>query len=239
MAKPKETPQEAVTDEKVVVDAPVEQTTDATATAVPEASSVVTHDAAQVDMENPAEVASHEQSEGDTVHDGNPELDGTSVEDTDEANDVAEAEESFPEETTVQDKRPVRYALAGIGVGLLVGFCFNFAVTGVQDLIKSSSATAITVAVADCNLDGRDGVSVSEGNKRLSIDTKGSADDSGASTQNAVCLVQALQVPEDVLAKLNETKPDGTSHKEEWDKREMTWEFSGDKGIKMDILIKS
>jgi hypothetical protein len=93
--------------------------------------------------------------------------------------------------------------------------------------------------VTDCKLDGRDGISVSEGNKRLIIDTKGSADDSGASTQNAVCLVQALQVPEDVLAKLNETKPDGTSHKEEWDKREMTWEFSGDKGIKMDILIKS
>lgn len=137
------------------------------------------------------------------------------------------------------DKRPVRYAAVGLAVGVLVGFCFNFAVTGVQEIVKSSSATAISVAVADCNLEGRDGISVSDGNKHLSIDTKGTGENSGASTQNAICLVQALQVPENVLAKLNDTKPDGTSHKEEWDQREITWEFSADKGIKMEVLIKS
>lgn len=222
MAKPEETPQEPAAVENVAVDAPVEQATEtdvaATAAAQPEAEA--------------SDNLSLEKVEDDATY--------GEAGDSDDDAPVVDAEEAPLEEDAVsKDKRPVRYALVGLAVGIFVGFCCNFAVTGIQDLIKSSSATAITVAVADCNLDGRDGISVTESNKRLLIDTKGSADDAGASTQNAVCLVQALQVPEEVLAKLNETKPDGQSHKEEWDKREITWEFSGDKGIKMDILIKS
>lgn len=165
--------------------------------------------------------------------------DGTPREDDETAHDVDDADAApVDEPAATKDKRLLRFTFGGAAVGLLVGFCLNFAVTGVQDIIKSSSATAITVAVSDCKVEDRDGVVVSDSNKHLSIDTKGTADSSGASTQNAVCLVQALQVPQDVLTKLNDTKPDGTQHKEEWSQREMSWEFSDDKGIKIDYQIK-
>lgn len=241
MAKPKNTPQENVNDETGAV-APVEETV------VPVAAEVE----APAPLEPTNEVAvepeaEHVVAEGDAVdtEKESPVETGNSAVSSD--GDVAESEgdnESvFDQETETEaapkDKRPVKYALVGIAVGLFVGFCFNFAVTGVQDLIRSSNATAITVAVSDCKLDGRDGISVSDNGKHLTIHTKGQKDESGATTQNAVCLIQALQVPQNVLAKLDSTKPDGQSHTESWDQREMTWAFSTDNGIKMDVLIKS
>lgn len=264
MSKPEETPQAAVANDKAAVESHEEATVSPAEAEVTEGTPVDDQDVTPVD-ETPEdegiepttspvaddatpvdEAESHVReeplnSEGDEV---NPEyVEGPEAYDANLPEGYAlpsEGYEPVTESSEVKDQRPVRYALIGLAVGVFVGFCCNFAVTGVQDLIKSSSATAITVAVSDCNLDGRDGISVSDSNKRLSIDTKGSADESGASTQNAVCLVQALQVPENVLSKLNETKPDdGQTHKEEWDKHEITWEFSADKGIKMDILIKS
>jgi hypothetical protein len=267
MSKQEETPQTEAAAEKAAVESHDETTVVSAKTEVVESAPVVDQDVAPVDETPEGEVLESTVSPvEDVVTESNAPLENAPENETEdyvhaeslgnegteenydhvddaEAHsadaDLAEGYAPAEEASEPKDQRPVRYALIGLAVGVFVGFCCNFAVTGVQDLIKSSSATAITVAVSDCNLESRDGVSVSDGNKRLLIDTKGSADESGASTQNAVCLVQALQVPEDVLVKLNETKPDGERHKEEWDKHEITWEFSGDKGIKMDILIKS
>jgi hypothetical protein len=266
MSKPEETPQTEAAAEKAAVKSHEEATPAPVETEAVESTPVVEQVVAPVDetpegealeptaspvdgeaaesnapLENAPENETEDHAHSESLNEGDEENydHADDAEDHDADSDLAEGYVPAAEASEPKDQRPVRYALIGLAVGVFVGFCCNFAVTGVQDLIKSSSATAITVAVSDCNLDSRDGVSVSDGNKRLNIDTKGSADESGASTQNAVCLVQALQVPEDVLMKLNETKPDGQSHTEKWDKHEITWEFSGDKGIKMDILLKS
>jgi hypothetical protein len=137
-----------------------------------------------------------------------------------------------------QDKRPVKYALVGVAVGLLAGFCFNYAFTGIQEMVKTANATAITAAVTDCKVEDRDGITVTENGKKLTIDTKGAKDESGAASQNAVCLIQSLNVPTDVIRKLDSTKTGAERQSTEWDQRELSWEFSSDNGIMMEYSIK-
>lgn len=154
--------------------------------------------------------------------------------------DEESTSEGMPVETTAaQDKRPVRFALVGLAVGALFGFSFNYAVTGIQDLIKTANATTITAAVTDCNLEDREGIAVTDNGKKLSIDTKGTKDESGASSQNAVCLIQSLDVPQDVIQKLDATKTGAERQSTEWKERELAWEFSADNGIKMEYVIKN
>lgn len=146
---------------------------------------------------------------------------------------------SAPVEETAQDKKPVRFALVGLAVGILVGFSFNYTLTGIQELVKNANSTVITAAVTDCNLDDKEGISVTDNGKKLSIDTKGTKDESGASSQNAVCLIQSLHVPQDVIQKLDATKTGAERQSTEWEKRELAWEFSADNGIQMEYVIKN
>lgn len=137
-----------------------------------------------------------------------------------------------------QDKKPVRFAFVGLAVGLLVGFCFNYAVTGVQEMVKTANATVITAAVTDCKVEDREGITVTDNGKKLTIDTKGAKEESGAAAQNAVCLIQSLNVPTEVIQKLDATKTGAGRQSTEWEQRALSWEFSADNGIMMEYSIK-
>lgn len=167
-------------------------------------------------------------------------VDGTEYTEHDETYDGETAfDQEQEEEDNPKDKRAVRFALVGLAVGIFVGFCCNYAVTGVQDLIRTANTTVITAAVDECKLNDKDGVTVSDSGKRLTIDTKGKDDESGATGPNAVCLVQTLQVPEDVLQKLDSTEAGSERQTTEWDKRELSWEFTDNSGINIEYVIKS
>lgn len=147
------------------------------------------------------------------------------------------------------NRKTVGFTLAGLAVGILVGFCGNYSVTGIQEMVASANATALSAAVEECDLVEKEGVTLKENNKVLTIDTKTADEKSGASQQNAVCLVDAMSVPKEIIQKLNETKLGDSRQDAAWntnatggdapDNRAISWEFSESEGIKMEFTIKS
>lgn len=177
-----------------------------------------------------------------------PALDGESEPAHGDSDVAAEEETHVDEETApvvedepspVKENRSPVLPLVCLGVGLLAGFLGQYAVNGVHDIIKAQNSTVFTTAVSDCNLEKRDGVTLSSNGKTLTIDTKGAKDDSGASEQNAGCVFQALSIPKDVKTKVATTKMDSPQQSANWDDKTITWEFSTDHGIQLEFKINS
>jgi hypothetical protein len=119
---------------------------------------------------------------------------------------------------------------AGFAAGIVVSILF----AGIGSVLTTVTAShALQKAVDGCSLAGKDGVSVGDKGASLTIDTKGKEDSSGASWDDAACVLTAMKVPDSVVAKIDATSALQGRQTAAWDTVEASWTYHPDSGVKI------
>jgi hypothetical protein len=77
------------------------------------------------------------------------------------------------------------------------------------------------------------GISVSDGGKTLSIDTRGNDDYSGAAYSDMTCILDELKVPQYIRDDIDATNSLMGRQSADYDGISMTWSYHPDSGAKM------
>jgi hypothetical protein len=91
-------------------------------------------------------------------------------------------------------------------------------------------------AVAGCGLDGADGVELAAGNTKLSIDTKGPREASGAAMTDVQCVLDALAVPKDIQSKMKLTTSTAEPTSAEWQNLGLAWNYTPETHFRLAIV---
>lgn len=115
--------------------------------------------------------------------------------------------------------------------------------TGVGYLVLSSGGGASTLGstplekARDTCAQHSGGVAVEDGGRTLTIDTKGEEESAGATYTEYSCIIDALDVPGSVRAKIGNTRALDGMVTADWDGYSASWNYHPDKGINMVISM--
>jgi hypothetical protein len=132
---------------------------------------------------------------------------------------------------------PVMYsftAATAIAAALILSGCSTTAPTPAPDPTTEASSFAapapaganLADAVAGCGLDGADGVELTADKTKLSIDTKGPRETSGAAMTDVQCVLGALEVPKDITSMMKLTTSTAEPTDAEWENLGFAWNYS-------------
>lgn len=93
-------------------------------------------------------------------------------------------------------------------------------------------------AAEDCNAVQTSGISVGDKGPSITIDTKGEDDSSGASLDDASCILSALSIPDSVISQIDDTSAMDGRQSASWDGVDASWTSHPDSGMKL-ILAKA
>lgn len=96
---------------------------------------------------------------------------------------------------------------------------------------KSSDSTPVADAAESCGLER----AVGDNGSSISIDTQGADDTSGDDIADLTCFLAALEVPDRVLSRMEQTRAlDGTLDAA-WDDYEAFWNYHPDSGLSLTV----
>jgi hypothetical protein len=141
---------------------------------------------------------------------------------------------------------PVRYALTAVTAALILSGCSTPAPAPTPETTAgtpaSSSATPsaskadLAGAVSGCGLDGTDGVELTADGNKLSIDTKGPRETSGAAMTDVQCVLTALDVPKDIKSMMKLTTSTAEPTDAAWGDLGFAWNYSPEHYFRLAIV---
>lgn len=133
-------------------------------------------------------------------------------------------------------KKSQRLLWIGLGGGFAAGVLASALVAGVGSALSAATKShVIETAAGKCDSAGKEGISLGDKGASLTIDTKGEDDLSGASWDDATCVLQALKVPDSVVAQMNTTSALQGRQTAAWDEVEASWTYHPDSGVQLII----
>ncbi|MGX9900898.1 hypothetical protein ACW0JT_15380 [Arthrobacter sp. SA17] len=91
-------------------------------------------------------------------------------------------------------------------------------------------------AVSGCGLDGADGVELTADGTKLSIDTKGPQESSGAALTDVQCVLGALEVPKSITSMMKLTTSTAEPTDAEWEDLGFAWSYSLENHFRLAIV---
>lgn len=141
--------------------------------------------------------------------------------------------QALPPSATSPSKKHLWLAAgAGFGAGVVVTL---LVVVGAA-FASAGSTPAFEKAVEACDASDRAGISIGDEGKSITIDTKGEDDASGASYDEASCILTGLGVPDSVVSHLDDTSANDGRQNASWDGVEASWTYHPDNGLK--VILK-
>lgn len=123
--------------------------------------------------------------------------------------------------------------VVGMLVGMLAGYLGGSASVGAQG---PSGSKAVTAAVATCEAEGLEGITVLDGGASLDMRTSGEEAD-GAPYEKVACVLAELKAPESLRSRMGSTRAlDGTVDGK-WDGFSATWNYHPDDGMR--VIVES
>jgi hypothetical protein len=137
-------------------------------------------------------------------------------------------------------------AATAVAAALIVSGCSIAAPTPASDPTTETSSSAapapapaganLADAVSGCGLDGADGVELTADRTKLSIDTKGPRETSGAAMTDVQCVLGALEVPKDITSMMKLTTSTAEPTDAEWENLGFAWNYSPENHFRLAIV---
>lgn len=126
--------------------------------------------------------------------------------------------------------------VTGLFIGSVAGWGLTTVVGKVQQVVETKEASrALEDAYVSCSAPL--GITVGDDGRSMSIDVRGTEDSSGAELSDAVCVLNALDVPDYVLDQIDHTRAlDGTLNAS-WDNLSASWNYHPNSGMSMSIHV--
>lgn len=141
---------------------------------------------------------------------------------------------------------PVRYSLTLAAAALILSGCATAAPVPAPETTAAapapssaapaSSGSDLAGAVSGCGLDGAEGVELTAGGTKLSIDTKGPRETSGAAMTDVQCVLTALDVPKDIKSMMKLTTSTAEPTDAGWKDLGFAWNYSPEKHFRLAIV---
>ena len=140
---------------------------------------------------------------------------------------------------------PVRYsqtAAAAVAGALILTGCSTAAPTPAPEpTAATSSAPApaganLADAVSGCGIDGADGVELTADGTKLSMDTKGPRETTGAAMTDVQCILSALEVPKDIKSMMKLTTSTAEPTDAAWEDLGFAWNYSPENHFRLAIV---
>ncbi|MBT2588276.1 hypothetical protein [Arthrobacter sp. ISL-95] len=140
----------------------------------------------------------------------------------------------------------VRYSITAVAAALILSGCSTSAPAPTPEPTTetpASSTTApapagakLTDAVSGCGLDGAHGVELTADGKKLSIDSKGPRETSGAAMTDVQCVLNALEVPKDIKSMMKLTTSTAEPTDAAWKDLGFAWNYSPENHFRLAIV---
>lgn len=119
--------------------------------------------------------------------------------------------------------------VVGMLAGMLAGYLGGSASVGARE---PSGSPAVTAAVAACDVEGLEGITVLDDGASLDMRTAGEKAD-GAPYEKVACILTELKAPESLRSRMGSTRAlDGTVDGN-WDGFSATWNYHPDDGMRV------
>lgn len=123
---------------------------------------------------------------------------------------------------------------AGLGIGL--GINSDSAADSITDSSAGTASEAITNAVQNCEFSDSAGVMVMDEGKSVELQTRGK-ETAGAPYSEIVCVLDGLDMPESVKARMSTTRSLDGRQETTWSDYSASWSYHPDNGL--NIIVES
>lgn len=136
-------------------------------------------------------------------------------------------------ETVGKKNNPWIYGVVGLVVGAALGLTIGFSASGAEDKAAAqATAEAITAAVETCSLSGSEGITVLDGGSSIEMQTVSQKTwQGGASFSDVTCVLDALQTPQSIQARMETTRALDGRQTGTWPGFSISWGFHPDNGL--------
>ncbi|WP_258074107.1 hypothetical protein [Arthrobacter sp. Y81] len=142
---------------------------------------------------------------------------------------------------------PVRYSITtatAVAAAFILSGCSTAAPAPAPEPTTETSSSAapapaganLADAVSGCGLDGADGVELTADGTKLSIDTKGPRETSGAAMTDVQCVLGALEVPKDITSMMKLTTSTAEPTDAAWEDLGFAWNYSPENHFRLAIV---
>lgn len=121
----------------------------------------------------------------------------------------------------------------GLGSGFAAGVLLSVLVGSIASAVGAAGSQSFQKAADSCNAAHTSGVSVGDKGSSITIDTKGADDTSGASMDDAACILNALSVPDSVISQMDSTRALDGRQSATWADVNASWTYHPDTGVKI------
>lgn len=126
----------------------------------------------------------------------------------------------------------------GLSSGFAAGVLATVLVATIVTAVGAASGPSFQSAAEECNAAHTAGISVGDKGSSITIDTKGEDDSSGASFDDASCILSALNIPDSVTSQIDDTSAMDGRQSASWEGVDASWTYHPDSGMKL-ILSKA
>lgn len=131
--------------------------------------------------------------------------------------------------------KPSRKLLwVGLGAGFAAGVLATVMAAAIGAAIESASTPSIEAAVEGCGIGQHHaGIELGDNGTSVTVDTKGEEDTTGAQLSEAKCILDALAVPDRVVAQMDVTTAMQGRQNATWGQIEASWTYHPDDGMNL------
>ena len=132
-------------------------------------------------------------------------------------------------------RRELTFGAAGIALGLITGAAASLLIGSLTGGIASLAPNdAIAGAATSCDVEANAWIVVGDEGQSISMQSKG-AESSGADYADVLCVLDALDVPDSVLSRIDATRALDGRQEGAWNDLTASWGYHPDNGL--DIVI--
>ncbi|NKG22000.1 hypothetical protein [Paeniglutamicibacter terrestris] len=162
---------------------------------------------------------------------------------------MQEQTQTHPDQTTAgvhagipngaaKHKNPWLVGIAGLAIGIAAGLGIGLSINSSSTVESSTDSTsvAITNAVQNCEFTDSAGVMVMDEGKSVELQTRGK-ETAGAPYSEIVCVLDGLDMPESVKARMSTTRSLDGRQETTWSGYSASWSYHPDNGL--NIIVES
>lgn len=132
-------------------------------------------------------------------------------------------------------RRELSFGAAGIALGLITGAAVSLLIGSLTGGIASLAPNdAIAGAASSCDVEANSWIVVGDEGQSISMQSEG-AESSGADYADVLCVLDALDVPDSVLSRIDATRALDGRQEGAWNDLSASWGYHPDNGL--DIVI--
>ena len=140
-----------------------------------------------------------------------------------------------PKPAPTASRRELTFGAAGIALGLIAGVAGSLLIGTLTSGIASLAPNdAIAEAASSCDVEANSWIVVGDEGQSISMQSKG-AESSGADYADVLCVLDALDVPDSVLSRIDATRALDGRQEGAWNDLSASWGYHPDNGL--DIVI--